>query len=57
MTMSKEVYQKLREDWKKRLQIVIGCLDQSEMISHADCAADLEHLAEEISEKTSSLEQ
>ena len=57
MTMRKKVYQKLREDWKKRLQIVIGCLDQSEMISHADCASDLEHLAEEISEKTSRLAQ
>ncbi len=55
--MTKEAYQKLREDWKKQLQIVIGCLDQSGMMSHADCAADLEHLAKEISEKTSGLEQ
>jgi hypothetical protein len=54
--MTKEEYARRRADWKKRLQIVLGCLDQEEMIVHSDCARDLEVLAGEMGEHHPDLE-
>ena len=54
--MTKEEYGRCRADWKKRIQIVLGCLDQEEMFIHSDCARDLAVLSGEMSEHHPELE-
>ena len=55
--MTKDEYWRRRADWKQRLQIVLGCLDQEGMFIHIECARDLDHIAQEMSERHPGLEE